>query len=414
MEIKCLSVIIYLLISSQVSYSQSGWFPLNSGTAVQLNCVFFINPNTGFVCGGSGYMLKTTNAGMTWVSQQITANTLYSVFFTDQFSGYAGAYNGLIFATTNTGQSWYMQYMYNAGTYFYTIHFPSLLTGYAGGYSGLGLVKKTTDAGTIWLTVGNTGAFLRSLFFLDNNTGYAANNNGDLDKTTNGGASWPSILSISGASFESVRFVDYNTGWVSGGNGLIRKTTNGGSNWVDQSFSTFNRLWSIYPISPTTGYIAGGNMFNNTSMILKTTNGGSPWLSQPIGTTNELHSIFFTDSLTGYAVGINGTILKTTTGGVTYIAPISNEIPSEYQLFQNYPNPFNPKTAIGFQLPKFDDVNLTLFDILGREIETLVNEKLKPGTYEVQFDGTNYPSGVYYYRLSAGDYTETRKLVLLK
>jgi hypothetical protein len=104
------------------------------------------------------------------------------------------------------------------------------------------------------------------------------------------------------------------------------------------------------------------------------------------------------------------------------IKQISSEIPDKFNLSQNYPNPFNPSTKIKFDIPNFPlmkgvrgmSVRLTIYDLLGREVATLVNRQLQPGTYEVEWDGTNYPSGVYFYKLSAGDYIETKKMVLVK
>ena len=98
---------------------------------------------------------------------------------------------------------------------------------------------------------------------------------------------------------------------------------------------------------------------------------------------------------------------------------ISNEVPSSYSLLQNYPNPFNPKTKIKFSIPKaglngYTDVTIKVYDILGREVTELVNEKLRPGTYETEFDGTNFSSGIYFYMLRVGNYFETKKMVLLK
>ncbi|MCX6162637.1 MAG: T9SS type A sorting domain-containing protein, partial [Ignavibacteriae bacterium] len=87
---------------------------------------------------------------------------------------------------------------------------------------------------------------------------------------------------------------------------------------------------------------------------------------------------------------------------------------TNYKLSQNYPNPFNPSTAIRYDLPKAGFVKLTVFDALGREVESLVNERQSAGTYEVTFSGMNYPSGVYFYRLQSGDYTDTKRLLLLK
>ncbi|MEO7292521.1 MAG: T9SS type A sorting domain-containing protein [Ginsengibacter sp.] len=102
------------------------------------------------------------------------------------------------------------------------------------------------------------------------------------------------------------------------------------------------------------------------------------------------------------------------TGNPIGIININSEIPNQYSLSQNYPNPFNPTTVIKFQVASLSSVKLTVFDVLGNEIETLVNEQLTTGTYEVDFDGSSFTSGVYYYKLTAGDYTETEKMVLIK
>jgi hypothetical protein len=94
-------------------------------------------------------------------------------------------------------------------------------------------------------------------------------------------------------------------------------------------------------------------------------------------------------------------------------------VPQEYYLYQNYPNPFNPVTKIKFDIragirSQESEVKLIIYDITGREISILVNEKLNPGTYEVTFDGSNFASGVYFYQLRTGDFVETKKLILLK
>ena len=106
-------------------------------------------------------------------------------------------------------------------------------------------------------------------------------------------------------------------------------------------------------------------------------------------------------------------------GELTGIQTISSEMPDKFSLSQNYPNPFNPATKIRFSLPLpskggVQKVKLMIYDILGSEITTLVNEQLQPGTYEIEWDATNYPSGVYYYKLVTSDYIETRKMVLIK
>jgi|WetSurMetagenome_2_1015567.scaffolds.fasta_scaffold04721_2 predicted acyl esterase len=96
------------------------------------------------------------------------------------------------------------------------------------------------------------------------------------------------------------------------------------------------------------------------------------------------------------------------------VQQISSNVPDKYSLSQNYPNPFNPTTNIRYQIANNSFVILKVYDILGKEIATLVNEKLQAGTYEVKFDGTNLPSGVYYYRIETGNYSETKKMLLIK
>jgi hypothetical protein len=102
------------------------------------------------------------------------------------------------------------------------------------------------------------------------------------------------------------------------------------------------------------------------------------------------------------------------------IQSLSNEVPGAFRLHQNYPNPFNPVTTIQFTVPLNKGgerglyVKLIVYDLLGREAAGLVNDKLQPGTYEVEWDAAGFPSGVYFYVLNAGDYSETKKMVVLK
>lgn len=115
---------------------------------------------------------------------------------------------------------------------------------------------------------------------------------------------------------------------------------------------------------------------------------------------------------------ING-VLYGDTGMYVGINSNSKNVPSSYRLYQNYPNPFNPTTKIKFDVAsnvksEMSNTKLIIYDILGSEIAMLVNEKLAPGNYEVEFDASNYPSGVYYYKLETGSFSESKKMVLVK
>lgn len=98
----------------------------------------------------------------------------------------------------------------------------------------------------------------------------------------------------------------------------------------------------------------------------------------------------------------------------TGITPISGEMPDRPFLYQNYPNPFNPKTVIKFQITDAAVVKIAVYDVLGKEVAVLVDKPLNAGTYEAQWDASQYPSGVYYYKLSAGEYSDTKKMILMK
>ena len=96
------------------------------------------------------------------------------------------------------------------------------------------------------------------------------------------------------------------------------------------------------------------------------------------------------------------------------IQPISNEIPVRFAMYQNYPNPFNPVTKIKFDIPKSGNTKIIIYDALGRQVTELINQHLNPGKYEADWDASNFPSGVYFYKLNSEFYSETKKMVLIK
>jgi hypothetical protein len=115
---------------------------------------------------------------------------------------------------------------------------------------------------------------------------------------------------------------------------------------------------------------------------------------------------------------INGIVIGDTSVPLGLI-PISINVPESFSLYQNYPNPFNPSTKIKFDVTadgkgQKADVKLVVYDILGKEIASLVNQQLNPGTYEAEWEGSNYPSGVYFYKLTASNFTETKRMVMMK
>ncbi len=136
-------------------------------------------------------------------------------------------------------------------------------------------------------------------------------------------------------------------------------------------------------------------------------------LTREFGFTYE-YSFAHTNQTYNSLIGcvINGVMYGDTS--LVGINIISTEIPGQFSLSQNYPNPFNPITHFGFRIAKSGLVKLTIYDALGTEVHVLVNQQLQPGTYEADWDASAYSSGVYYYRLDGGNYTETKKMILIK
>jgi hypothetical protein len=159
------------------------------------------------------------------------------------------------------------------------------------------------------------------------------------------------------------------------------------------------------------------------------TNGGSTWINKFTWTTSHRYtheSFMLPEAANKPNVKIRFTVIEPGQDKWWAIDNVcvrpwydgvsinGNDIPDQYSLSQNYPNPFNPSTAISYQLPKSGVVKLTVFDVLGREVKTLVNEYKPAGTYEVTFDGSSISSGLYFYRIITGDYTDVKKMMLVK
>ncbi|MFZ4591581.1 MAG: T9SS type A sorting domain-containing protein [Ignavibacteria bacterium] len=139
----------------------------------------------------------------------------------------------------------------------------------------------------------------------------------------------------------------------------------------------------------------------------------NPYFSVPQGGTIEFH-VFLDYFYSGYLGGGFLRMIDPFDWVPTDIIPIQGNVPEKFSLSQNYPNPFNPKTNINFQVPKTSLVTLKVYDVLGREVVALVNEKMQAGSYKVDFDGSRYTSGTYFYRLETDGYAETKKMLLIK
>lgn len=132
------------------------------------------------------------------------------------------------------------------------------------------------------------------------------------------------------------------------------------------------------------------------------------------GVANDQGQIYFAINDMPLDDNVGQLAVKIVVAPLTGIEVNVRSVPTSFTLIQNYPNPFNPSTIISYDIPKLSHVTLAIYDILGRQVENLVNGETTPGRYQVTFDASGLPSGIYFYRLQAGTFTETKKLTVLK
>ena len=223
--------------------------------------------------------------------------------------------------------------------------------------------------------------------------------------STNNGTNWNYVGFIAMVSELAVLGSKLFAGCISLNSGIYCSTNNG-KNW---NLSGLND-------SPITKLeVSGTNIYAGThSGIYTSTDYGINWLAfnQGFNFIPNAGSLFIKDEY--LFVGDGQSVWRRPLSEITDMQNISTEIPSSYLLSQNYPNPFNPKTAIRFQVTGNSIVAMKDYDVMGREVQTLVNERLQAGTYETIFDGSNYSSGVYFYKLITNKYTETKRMILMK
>jgi photosystem II stability/assembly factor-like uncharacterized protein len=432
-----LQTLFFFLVVTQICFSQ--WYEQNSGTTMHLNAVSFIDENRGFVVGDNGTILRTTNGGDLWVQLPSgTSNHLLAISVTSENIVTVVGSGGTILRTSNGGESWYSQI---SGTTMNLngVHFigPNIgmIVGGVDGWVGGGTILRTSTGGATWVPVfSDTTKWLRSVWLTNADTativGSYGRANDAILRTIDGGETWSDISTDADMPLLSIFYIDESYGYAVGGwwglgddkHGVILKTIDGGNNWSYVRSFWWHLFNSAQFVDRDTGWLA-----TKTGYIFRTVNGGqdlqeqfrvvdpySPW---------SLNSIVMTDDLSGWCVGLFGLILHTTNGGVSFVEEEEiDEIPTEFLLSQNYPNPFNPSTRIKYQVASNSRVSLVVYDILGNEIETLINEEKPAGTYEVTWyaeglpsrQGSALTSGVYFYQLRAGSFVETKKMLLLK
>ena len=410
--------------------------------------IHFLDKNKGFAAGGSsdfhsvsGEVYSTSDGGETWMMNFSPGSLVKTCQFLDDNIGYilcegmwAGSY---IYKTVNGGSDWdtvFTEKNFPGDNYFIgnDMIFLSENVGYVAGYHWDGSINNaailaTENGGDDWEIIWSypstdTNMFiLNSIHFPDENHGYAVGANGIMVKFTSD-SSWQMIRRQTELQLNRVFFTNELTGWISGGyfyggtNELIFMTTkDGGKNWniqTDLEYATED----IYFKDADKGWAVGMDT-SYYGFIMATEDGGEHWDMVAENFPAPLRSIYFKDGF-GWIAGDMGLILRTE-NGTTWIDNEGNNVSKmDFQLFQNYPNPFNPKTIISYTVGAHRDaslhIDLSIYNVLGQKVATLISEKQPAGNYNIEWDASNLASGIYLYRLQAGAYVETKKMIVMK
>lgn len=426
---------VLILLNRKVN-SQGGWIQQNSGTSLKLYAIHFYDADFGFAMGQNGKMLRTTNGGNNWeIQNSITSGVIRDVKILSSQRVIAISVDNAVMSlllTTNGGNNWNISAFDNSNQYngpieinFINVTFGVIAYDYK--------IKYTTNGGNNWINSvvnGNSiNAWFHDVHMISQSTGYAllyrkfssTNHDAQIYKTTNGCETWD----YTGSSFDhsdntySIKFgfsfLNAQNVWLCG---MTKPYSGGDESYLVISANGFNNnnysnlgslkfIHDCYFVNQYTGWFIGDRG------VYKTVNAGTTIFAQ---TGDEImNDMHFINENTGWIVADTGKIFKTTNGGDPIgIQQISTETPVSFSLFQNYPNPFNPISSIKFDLVSSGNVKLIVFGVLGQEAITLVNQKLQTGSYKVDWDATNFPSGVYFYRLESHNYTQTKKMILLK
>ncbi|HMS34354.1 MAG TPA: T9SS type A sorting domain-containing protein [Ignavibacteria bacterium] len=448
------------------------WIEKNSGTANNINCL----KNSGrsdtavtFGAGDLGTIVRSLDQGMTWtvINSNVTGK-LNSIEFvgSDINNVIAAGDSGLIILSTNCGVNWTV---INAGVTnnlnsVYSLN--SFNTFIAG---DKGTLLQSSNGGMTWnnRSLPDTASNLNKIgtmgtWFFGTILGMVGDN-GTLYRTTNF-LFWDSIPTGTSEDLYEIKFKNASSGYVGGENGVIRYTTNGGNEWFSDFFiSSVNteRVSSTLILNDTVSAGVAGNKIivlhanetllpvelsafthtvnsntvnliwstsseiNNSGFDIERTslsiNSSQDWKKigfvKGNGTASTLNNYDFTDRRLNPGK-YNYRLKQIDYNGNYEYYSLTDEVtigaPDKYNLSQNYPNPFNPSTNIAFEISKPGLVKLTVYDLRGIEIRTLVNENKPAGRYEIKFDGSNLSSGIYFYKINSDGYTFTRKMILTK
>jgi photosystem II stability/assembly factor-like uncharacterized protein len=345
-----------------------------------ISTVMFTDGNTGYIAGQTGRIFKSTNGGANWDSLASGLTTTYGLlklFCADANNIWAVGGNGIMTHTTNAGATWTALTTGTTNAVYSGSALSSQNIYICGGVTGAGWIRSSSDGGqTFRLLAFAPVNPLRDIKMFNTTTGYVCGNSGSYYKTTDAGENWSQFSTPTTGDITKMQITDGNTVYINIPDvylgARIGKTTNGGQNWT------------ILGPDPTASTIGGFRVVNSDTVLCT-------------GSTGVVSLLF----------------PQTTTTSIEYSGV---NAPAEFKLEQNYPNPFNPVTTIKFAVSKPSKVTLKIYDITGKEVETLFNNfDANIGTFKVNFNASQYSSGVYFYSLLVdGTNISTKKMVLIK
>lgn len=423
-------LVALLCINAQSFAQTQPWIKLQSPVSSTLLNLSFVDSLTGWAAGEAGTIIRTTNGGFSWEIQNSTVQSFITdIYFVNKNIGWALTlkegfpFTSVILKTTNGGTDWSALDFPDTTKILRTIFFLDSLNGFIGG----SYIGYTNDGGNTW-EAASVDSNIYSNFpvyqfnFLNHQFGYACGGRIDIFgvvwRTTNSGLNWTSMSPGADEVFDIFIFDSLNaislSGDPEGFYGIFNiKTTDAGLSWNSNELPFTGLSFAIDFRNDFEGWSASGYKF------LRTTNRGETWEEFETPDAAGIFDLQFTDARTGYAVGEGGIILKLDPS----LVDVKSEpgVQDKFVLNQNYPNPFNPSTKIGFHISDhfenragFKLVTIKVYDVLGNEVAALINEEKPVGAYEVEFNASGLPSGIYFYQMKSGEFVQTKKMIYLK
>ncbi|MCU0407041.1 MAG: YCF48-related protein [Ignavibacteriaceae bacterium] len=419
-----------LLITTDGGYN---WERVSKSIKDDIAKVDFVSPSTGWAL--SYYSLyKTSDGGYNWFNQLDFYggyNSVMGIEMLDSLKGFILTPDN-IYATNNGGIDWDSIYFGDRIIFYGGVTFLNEYLGiiFGGaeeeipGSNNYNIQSNfiTTNGGITWqkitYPIGSQYAQSQKMKFTDPDHLWSINQKGIwLSKDT--AKTWQSVWStdyfVGGYSFD---FIDSLNGILSYSYGGIPITTDGGENWIEYSLTRGIQFRDVQIVGTDIfgryRIFLAGDRGRVTKFVTDVMPSEQHYPTYTIRKLNDIHLLMQDRLPYLWVAGEGFTILKGNTEIVFNIDEDKNGFIKEFELQQNYPNPFNPTTNIQYAISSRQFVKLTVYDLLGREIETLVNEEKTAGTYEVTWYAGGLPSGVYFYQLRAGEFIETKKMLLLK